>query len=82
MACSGTPWHVTVVGARRGRVSLKDVYTEGNSRRHTRLVMARADTARLGTTQPTLLPAPVRGVMSNAKAGGCGGPGKPGCRRG
>ena len=69
-------------GARRGRVSLKDMHTEGNSRRHTHLVIAHADTARLETTQPTLLPAPVRGVMSNAKAGRRGGPGKPGCRRG
>lgn len=77
MACSGTPWHVTVAGARRGRVSLKDVYTEGTSCRHTRLVMARGH-SKAWDHPANVASAPVRGVMSNAKAGGVGGLGNLG----
>ena len=81
MACSGTPWCLVVVGHFWGGLTPGRVH-RGASRRHTHLLTARADTARHGTTQTTLLPAAVRGVMSNAKAGGREGPGKPGCRRG
>lgn len=59
-------------GARRGRVSLKDVYTEGNSV-GTRLVMARHRTQQAGTTQPTLLPLR-EASCRKCQSRGCGGP--------